>query len=83
MPSLRLLVNAVNEETSVCRELEEEVSELKELYILESKGWALNYQRELADWKIYEKARVRMLLPLKSRSMYTTVCCFFFIESIK
>ncbi len=54
----RLLVNAVNEEGSLRRELEEEVEELRELHTLDSRGNALDYQRELANWKIYEKARV-------------------------
>ncbi|XP_064382985.1 coiled-coil and C2 domain-containing protein 2A-like [Halichondria panicea] len=55
----RLLVNAVNEEGSLRRELEEEVEELRELHTLDSRGHALDYQRELANWKIYEKARRR------------------------
>ncbi len=51
------------------RELEEEVNELKELHALESKSWTLDYQRELTEWKIYEKARVRIYFPIDNIAM--------------
>ncbi len=60
-PHYRLLVNTVNEEGSLRQEIEEEVEELREFHTLESRGRALDYQSSLANWKIYEKARVNCM----------------------
>ena len=52
--------------------------ELRDLHELESRERTEDYQRELADWKVYEKTRVCHL----SLHQCSNVCCTYNVLSL-
>ena len=59
LPPPRHQVDAVQEETALRREIDEEVEEVREEFMAGSAERQVAYQAELAEWKAYQKQRVR------------------------